>query len=235
MAGMKDIMTLGGVVLVAGGLYYAYTKGYLDDIVGQLGLGGGGGGTTPAEGEEYAEGGGTTTTPAADCKFVSRPMDSDPKRFRIDDDKGKEAGGGKYYNSKAEADAVIATMCKSAAPKAPTSAPKKGEEEEEEEEYKEPAKAKDEVDAIVEATKPKASDDCKKKFGGSCTQECKSKSSKKCKDCEKACGKKSNLALAYAGSYYDGQVLDTAYFVTTPSSFIPRRHENTIAMGVSIA
>ena len=90
-----------------------------------------------------------------------------------------------------------------------------------------PAAPKDEVDAIIAAT-----GDCKKKFGGSCTQECKKKSDKKCKDCEKACGSSSKLAIAYVGSYYDGEVMDSAYYVTEQSSFIPQRRSN---YGIAIA
>jgi hypothetical protein len=85
---------------------------------------------------------------------------------------------------------------------------------------------KDEIAAIVAAA-----GDCKKKFGGKCDSECKSKKSSKCKDCEKACGTSSKLALAYMGSYYDGQVMDSAYYVTG-SSFIPRTSSN---YGIAIA
>lgn len=128
------------VILLVGGaaaLWYAYKKGYLEDILGSLG---GGGGTPEPEPVPASE------TPA--------------------------------------------------------------------EEVKEDAKAKADT----------AKEDAKKK-----ADEAKSKAKKSTKKSKLA------LTLAYAGSHYDGEVLDTAYFVTTPSSFIPRKHENTIAMGVAIA
>lgn len=79
------------------------------------------------------------------------------------------------------------------------------------------------IEPAPEPAAPKAKEEAPK-------EEEKPKEEKK-----KTSTKKAKLALAFAGSHYDGEVLDTAYFVTTPSSFIPRRHENTIAMGVAIA
>ena len=56
MAGMNTVITLVGVGILAAAGWYAYKKGYLDDLVGTLGgLGGGlgGGATEPAlEGED---------------------------------------------------------------------------------------------------------------------------------------------------------------------------------------
>jgi FKBP-type peptidyl-prolyl cis-trans isomerase len=164
MAAMDTIVTIAGIgVLLAGG-WYAYKKGYLDDITGLIGGLGGGNGEPAPEGEGEAE---TPATPKA-----------------------------------------------------------------KEEEKKEPATGAEE-----EEDKPAASGssgDCKTKFGGKCTQECADKASSQCKECEKACGSSSSLALAYMGSFYDGEVLDKAYYVTRnePSSFIPRRSSN---YGIAIA
>lgn len=122
---MNTIVTIAGVAILAAAGWYAYKKGYLDDITGLLeGLGSGGGTEEPAPEPE-----------------------EEPKK-----------------DEKKEADP------KAAAPK-----------EEEEE-------------------KPKK--------------------------------KKSKLALAYMGSFYDGEVLDKAYYVTEPSSFIPRTRSN---YGIAIA
>jgi hypothetical protein len=207
------------ILLVVGGgaaLWYAYQKGYLDDIVGKLGGLGGGGETVPeAEDPCIAECASKSKLAFYDYYgYATKKEEEEPKEEEVK----TTATAAKCDCSKYETPAAAAI------PETETKIP-------------DVSKVGDvDVDAIIDKATGGggSSGDCKKKFGGKCTTECKSKSSSKCKECEKACGSSSKLALAYMGSYYDGQVRDTAYYVTDSTPFIPRTSSNILA-GIAIA